>query len=212
MFVHYDDVQYDKHGWRNRNRIRTPQGEGWSWLTVPVRIAGQFGARIDAVEIDLRARWADKHWGTIQQHYRKAPHFARYARPLEAIYRREWRLLVDLDLALIDFLAEGLGVRQRRTVRSSQLPVPPGDDPTDRLLRLCHHFGADEYFSGAAARDYLDVERFARAGIRVEFQAYAHPAYPQVYPGFVSHLSALDLLLNVGPESGALLRSGSSAR
>ena len=216
VFVHYDDVQYDKHGWRNRNRIRVPiQGEGdegWAWLTVPVRIAGQFGAPIDQVEIDQRTRWADKHWGTLLQHYRKAAHWKAWAGRLEAIYRRSWRLLVDLDLALIELLAEGFGLGEKQTVRSSQLPVPPGDDPTDRLLRLCRHFGADQYFSGAAARDYLDVERFAREGIEVEFQAFAHPTYDQVYPGFVSHLSALDLLLNAGPASGELLRSGSPAR
>lgn len=200
LFVHYDDVQYDKHGWRNRNRIRSAAAEGWSWLTVPVLTGGRFGARIDAVEIDPRTRWATKHWRTLAQEYGKTPHWARVAAALEPIYQREWRLLVDLDLALIEALAGLLELPLPRTVRSSQLPeVPPGDDPTERLLALCRHFGADEYFSGAAARDYLDVERFTREGIRVEFQAYEHPTYAQTRPGFVSHLAALDLLCNAGP-------------
>lgn len=200
LFVHYDDVQYDKHGWRNRNRIRSASAEGWSWLTVPVLTGGKFGARIDAVEIDGRSGWAKKHWRTLAQEYGKAPYFKRLAPELEAIYQREWRLLVDLDLALIETLGAMLGLPPRRTVRSSQVPeVPPGDDPTERLLQLCRHFGADKYFSGAAARDYLDVERFRREGIEVEFQAYTHPTYAQPREGFVSHLSAVDMLFNAGP-------------
>lgn len=203
LFVHYDDVQYDKHGWRNRNRVRTAGGDGWSWLTVPVKLGGKFGARILDVEIDGKTRWADKHWRTLEQNYRRAPFFSRFAPELEPLYRREWTKLVELDLALTATIARAFGLGERRTVRSSELPAcPPSQDPTQRLLDLCRHFEATDYFSGAAARDYLDVGRFSAAGVRVEFQEFRHPTYPQVHPGpFVSHLSAVDALFNLGPDA-----------
>lgn len=210
LFVHYDDVQYDKHGWRNRNRIRTSAKEGWSWLTVPVMTTGRFGQPIHQVEIDNKTRWTEKHWRSIEQSYRKAPHFAEHAPALQALYQREWRLLAELDLALIEVLAKAFGLEGVRTVRSSQLPeVPPMEDPTERLLALCRHFGATDYYSGAAAKAYLDVARFEAIGVRVEFQDYVHPVHAQAgHAEFVSHLAAIDLLFNAGPRSRELLAGG----
>ena len=206
LFVHYDDVQYDKHGWRNRNRIRTPgEDPGCAWITVPIRSAGRFGAKINEVEIQGE-RWRRKHWRSLEQYYGKTAHFGRYAEPFRAIYQDEWLHLVELNLALVEVIAAALGL-ETRTVRSSEVAaVPPGEDPSQRLLDLCRHFGASEYLSGSAARDYLDLPRFEEAGVRVTFQDYQHPSYAQRFPGFVSHLSIVDLLFNVGPESRSILR------
>jgi hypothetical protein len=199
VFVHYDDVQYDKGGWRNRNRIRTP--EGWKWLSVPVRIGGKLGAPINAVEVDPRSRWQRQHWGTLLQHYRAAAHWEAAAADLEAFFSGSYERIVDVALASTRVLAERLGIHTE-TVRSSELPaVPPGSDPTARLVALCKHFGATEYYSGAAAAAYLDPRPFQEIGVRVEFQDYRHPSFQQVYEGFESHLSALDLVLNLGPAS-----------
>jgi hypothetical protein len=94
-------------------------------------------------------------------------------------------------------------------VRSSELGI--GGDRNTRLLTLCRHFGADTYLSGNAAQAYLDVAMFAAAGVRVEWQDFRHPEYPQQHGPFVSHLSALDLVLNVGKECAAVLAGGSRA-
>ena len=82
------------------------------------------------------------------------------------------------------------------------------DEPTQRLIDLCHAVGADVYLAGADGRNYMDVERFAQAGIEVIFQEYEHPSYGQLFGTFESHLSALDLVLNCGPRGLEILRQG----
>lgn len=204
VFVYYDDVQYDTHGWRNRNRIKAPAGP--HWLTVPVRHAGLGKPRILDVEIDQSSRWARKHGGTIRQYYGEAPFADRYLPDIEALLERPWARLVDLNLALAASLAESLDVHPT-IARSSELQVE--GERSERLLEICRRVGATRYASGSAARAYLDVELFRRNGVEVLWQDYQHPVYPQQHGAFVPYLSALDLLLNCGPESGRILREGS---
>ena len=193
MFVYYDDVQYDKHGWRNRNRIKTQNGP--LWLTVPVRHAGRGTLKILEVEIDMRTPWARKHVASIRQAYARAPFLQRYLPALEELLQRRWERLVDLDVACADLMAEWFGLR-RPVERSSALGI--GGDRSERLINICRRLGASRYLSGDAARSYLDLPLFERHGIGVQWQQYVHPVYPQLHGGFVSHLSALDLLLNCG--------------
>jgi hypothetical protein len=204
VFVYYDDVQFDKHGWRNRNRIKAPSGEP-HWLTVPVRHAGLGWPRILDVAIDQRSAWARKHLGTLRQFYAAAPYVERYLPALAETLERPWERLIDLDLALTGLVCEWLGIR-RPVHRSSVLPVE--GTRSERLLGLCRHFGAARYLSGSAARTYLDVELFAQHGISVEWQEYRHPVYPQQHGAFVPYLSVVDLLLNCGEGSAGILAGG----
>ena len=200
VFVYYDDVQYDKHGWRNRNRIKTQSGP--LWLTVPVKASADAHTgsppRIIDVEIDGRTPWARKHVESIRQAYARAPHLARYLPPLEELLQRKWDRLVDLDLACAGLMAQWLGL-ERRIERSSALGI--GGERSERLVEICRHFGASRYVSGDAAQTYLDLPLFERHGIQVEWQQYTHPTYPQLHGEFVPYLSALDLILNCGDEA-----------
>ncbi len=203
MFVYYDDVQYDKHGWRNRNRIKTQNGP--LWLTVPVRHSAVTSLRILDVEIDKRTPWARKHVSSIRQAYTRAPFLHTYLPPLEELLQRKWERLVDLDIACAGLIAEWFGLR-RTAERSSMLGI--NGDRSERLVNICRRFGASRYLSGNAARSYLDVPLFERYGIGVEWQEYAHPVYPQLHTGFISHLSALDLLLNCGEQASLIAFGG----
>lgn len=200
VFVYLDDAQYDKHGWRNRNRIKSQSGP--QWLSVPVRHRGLGFPRILDVEIDNQTTWARKHVSSIRQAYARAPHLADYLPALEEILGRRWERLVDLDLALSTRMAGWLGL-STRVERSSSLGL--ATERSERLLEICSRFGAGRYLSGNAAQDYLDVPLFERHGIAVEWQDFAHPVYPQLHGAFVPYLSALDLLLNCGPRSGDVL-------
>jgi hypothetical protein len=200
VFVYYDDVQYDKHGWRNRNRIKTQNGP--LWLTVPVRHRGEGSPRILDVEIDRRTSWARKHIASVRQAYARAPFLSRYLPELEALLQREWTHLVDLDIACVDLMASWLGIR-RRVERSSCLGID--GERSERLVNVCRRFGATKYVSGDAAQAYLDVPLFERHGIAVEWQRFVHPVYPQMHGAFVPNLSALDLLLNCGDEAPGVL-------
>lgn len=204
-FIFYDDVQYDKNGWRNRNRIKSANGEP-HWLTVPVRVHSLHQRLIDT-EIDNRRSWARKHVGTMRQFYARAPYLNRYLPELEhVLLGSNWQRLCDLDLAVIKLMCEWLGL-QRTTMRSSELSI--GGDRSERLVNFCLHVGANHYLSGNAAQEYLDVELFASHGIDVEWQNYKHPAYPQQHGDFVPFLSTLDLLFNCGDESAKIISEGS---
>ena len=180
VFVYYDDVQYDTHGWRNRNRIKTQHGP--LWLTVPVRHRGLSKPRILDVAIDARTNWAKKHVASIRQAYAAAPFAKQYVPALEEVLLRPWERLVDLDLAVARLLAEWLGVR-RRIETASTLGIEGGQ--TERLVNICRHFGATNYLSGSAARSYLDVEQFEAHGIAVDWQQFSHPMYRQLHGEFV---------------------------
>lgn len=204
VFVVYDDVAYDKQGWRNRNRIKTANGV--LWLTVPVHADFSETPRILNVRIDNRRDWRKKHMRTIEQSYAKAPCAAAYLPPLRAVYDEPWERLVDLDVRFVRILAEALGIRSE-VVRSSELGIE-GDDRIDRLIRICRALDGAVFYEGASGRDYIDEERFLEAGVQVEYQSYAHPTYRQLHGEFVPYLSVVDLLLNHGPESLDILRSG----
>ncbi len=206
-FVYLDDVQFDKHGWRNRNRVKGPAGP--RWLTVPVRIAGLNQPRIADVEIDAtQRRWATKHLQALRSNYAPCPFFDWLYLELEGTLQQPWTHIAELDIALASLLCRKLGI-ERRTHRSSQLGA--GDGRCERLVEICQRLNCTHYYSGAAASDYLDHAAFAQAGITVEFQDYAHPAYPQRYGAFVSHLSVVDLMFNCGPRSLAILTHAAPA-
>lgn len=200
VFVYYDDVQFDKHGWRNRNRIKSPNGP--HWLTVPVLHKGKFGQSNLEVEIDNRQDWARKHIATIRQFYAKSPYLKLYLPELEDVLLSRWNNLVELDLAVVDLMCIWLKIK-RKIVRSSELGVT--GTQSKRLLRFCQHFGATNYLSGDSAINYLDVDLFASSGIRIEWQKFSHPVYPQLHGEFVPYLSALDMILNMGEKGCEIL-------
>jgi hypothetical protein len=206
VFVYYDDVQFDKHGWRNRNRIKTPAGP--HWLTVPVRHHGLGQPGILDVQIESTQPWARTHVRTLQQYYARAPFVDTYLPELSELLQRPWTRLVDLDLAVVGLMARWLHVAPV-IHRSSELGV--GGEKSDRLLKLCAHFGATRYLTGDAARSYLEVEQFAARGVEVVWQEYPHPVYPQLHGDFIPYLSAIDLILNCGSQSAAVLRGEHSS-
>ena len=207
VFVYYDDVQYNTHGWRNRNRIKTKQGP--LWLTVPVRHSGLSKPRILDVQIDTTTNWAKKHVASIRQAYAAAPFLKQYAPALEELLLRPWTRLVDLDIAVAGLTAAWLGLQQP-VLRSSELGIEGGQ--SQRLVNICHHFGATTYLSGNAASDYLDVPLFEQNGVTVQWQDFAHPVYPQLHGEFVPFLSAIDLILNCGEASRGVLEGVSPAK
>lgn len=196
VFVYYDDVQYDKHGWRNRNRIKSPTGP--IWLTVPVLSTGRHGQKINEVEIDNRLPWARKHVTAILQNYAKAPHVKLYLPQLEELLMRRWESLAELDVATVKLICDWIGI-DRQIERTSCIGIR--GEQSRRLLDICLNFEADIYLSGDSAQNYLDTELFTQEGVQIEWQSYRHPAYPQLHGEFTPSLSVLDLVMNVGEES-----------
>lgn len=199
VFVFYDDVQYDKHGWRNRNRVKTPQGT--QWITIPVKAKSNVTEKvlIRDVEIDARQPWAKKHAATLHQNYAKAPFFDRYWPTVEGFYANAPASLCDLDIETTRAIAGLLGINGTRFVRSSELAVT--GERTERLVSILRAVGADHYISGPSASDYIDEACFRGAGIGLEYIVYDYPEYEQLHPPYDPAVTILDLLFMKGPEA-----------
>jgi hypothetical protein len=198
LFVFYDCVQYDKGGWRNRNRIKTPNGV--HWLTIPVHSAGSHhGLKIQDVRISSDSHWRRKHKATITYHYRKAPYWDRYADLIDSIYETDFEYLADFTCATTIQIARALGIESTRFVRSSELKA--SGSKTARLLDILQKVGAARYFSGPSARAYLETDLLEAAGVSCEFMNYDYPDYPQFHGPFAGAVTVLDLLFHVGPHA-----------
>ena len=195
IFCYLDSVQYKKNDWQNRNRIKTSQG--WQWLTVPVRF--KYPEKISEVKINPTVKWRQKHLQALITNYRRAPFFDQYIGIYERIYSQDWEFVSELNIGFIERLKEALGLGAKPAIRSSQLEL--SEDPTDRLIDICRAVNADIYLSGQDGIKYMDLERFTSNGIQVIVQDYKHPVYQQMFKGFESHMSVVDLLFNCGPES-----------
>ena len=200
VFVFLDEVQYDKHGWRNRNRIKTKDGS--SWITIPVLTKGNVEKHIpiNEIKINWQADWSRKHLMTLQQTYGKAPYFSLYRDCLEEYYSRHDELLVDFTIDFTVALARSLGITDTRFVRSSEIDSSPGK--VERILMILQSIGADHYISGPSARSYIDTRAFDEAGITIEYMEYDYPQYPQLSPPHGPKLSVLDLMFMTGADAG----------
>lgn len=201
-FILYDDMQYTRRDWRNRNLIKTPQGS--RWLTVPVSVKGKYHQKIRDTEID-GAGWAEAHWKSLLQNYRRAPHFAEIAAWLEPVYRTEnYSHLSQLNRRLIEAVCSYLSIK---TTITNSWDYTMLDGKSERLANLCRQAGGSEYISGPAAKDYIEEKVFAEMGIKLTWFDYAgYPEYPQLWSEFSHGVSILDLLFNCGKDSPRYMR------
>jgi hypothetical protein len=183
------------------NKIRN--AESWQWLTVPVKY--DFGQLLSEVGVDNTKDWRSNHLKSLELNYSRAPFFREYFRFFSDIYGREWDLLAGINIYLINYLKDALGIKAR-IVTSSELKA--GSSATQRLVDICRLLGGDVYLSGAGGAEYLDEKLFAENGIKLEYQVYKHPVYRQVHEGFVPNMSVVDLMFSHGPESLAIIRKG----
>ena len=196
-FILYDDMQYTRRDWRNRNQIKTPQG--LSWLTIPVQVKGKYHQTIRETEIDGTAR-AALHWKALCQKYRRAAHFDEISSWLEPLYLGKVpHGLSELNRTFIQAICRHLGIATRIT---ASWDYSLEDGKTERLASLCTQAGGTRYVSGPSARDYIDENVFAERGLELAWFDYAgYPEYPQLWGDFAHNVSVLDLLFNCGKQA-----------
>jgi hypothetical protein len=202
-FVLYDDAQFTKRDWRNRNQIKT--ADGLQWLTIPVAVKGRFTQAVKDATICER-RWNERHWQSIRRSYARAPFFCRYEAALEDLFLGA---TVDRLSAVNHRLLSGfchlLGIT---TPLRWSMEFQLEGDSTGRLVAICQQLGARTYLSGPAARAYVDERQFADAGISVTYADYSrYPEYAQLYPPFEHGVSIVDLLLHTGPDARRFMSS-----
>lgn len=201
-FILYDDMQYTRRDWRNRNQIKTPQGV--QWITVPVKVRGKYYQSIRETEID-GIDWAEAHWKSIVQNYRKAQHFDEIAAIFEPLYcQRRYQQLSNLNRSLIEAVCNYLGIN---TKISNSWDYQLIEGKTERLADLCSQAGCAEYISGPAARDYINEDIFIDQGIKLSWFEYSgYQEYPQLWGEFTHGVTILDLLFNCGKDSPRYMR------
>lgn len=202
-FVLYDDMQYTRRDWRNRNKVKTPQG--LKWLTIPVDAKGKFIQKINETRTSDDS-WANQHWQNIKQFYSKSRYFIDYKDQFETLYLgQNEKLLSQVNFKFIVAINEILGIKTKMSWSSEYDLV---DGQTEKLLGICQQACADVYLSGPAAKNYFDEGLAEQMGMQVEWMDYSgYPEYSQLHPPFEHGVSILDLIFNEGPNSQKYMKS-----
>lgn len=199
VFVFYENVQYTRHDWRNRNRIKTSQG--LKWLTVPIKKVNQ-KAKIFEVEISNNEDWQRKHYNLIRENYSKAPYFKDYHFIIEEIYfKKKWDKLSDLNIYSTKLLADVLGIKTQ-FINSIELEIhEEKTGKTDKIIQICKKLDATCLLDGPAAKNFILENKFKEASIKLEYIKYEYPEYKQLYGEFDHYVTVLDVIFNCGKDS-----------
>lgn len=203
-FILYDDMQYTRRDWRNRNKIKTH--DGLKWLTIPVVTKGKYYQKINETEVS-DSKWSQEHWHAIKLNYSKASYFKQYEERIHAVYQacESERYLSRINYRFLKEICDILGIRTKITWSSDYTLV---EGKTERLVGLVQAAGGGYYLSGPAAKDYIVDECFEQAGIQLEYMNYdGYPEYGQLFGGYEPAVTILDLIFNVGPYAPEYMKS-----
>lgn len=203
IFVVYDDMQYTKRDWRNRNLIKTEQG--LKWLSIPVEVKGKYFQKIKDTKV-ATSDWNNQHWDIIKLNYKKAKCFNQTADWLESLYKTcNFQYLTDINMHFINGINNYLNIDVNIRY-SSEFNL--ADEKTQRLVDICKQTGITDYYSGPAAKAYMDEGKFLSENINVHFWDYSgYPEYTQLNCGFEHGVSVIDLIMNEGLDSFKFLKN-----
>ena len=209
-FLIFDEVQFTRRDWRNRNKVIVAGKP--HWLSIPVQSKGKYEAPIDTMEVS-DGIWAEKHWHTIALNYHRAPYFKTIEACLAPGYQQSSKLtlLTEINELFLRTIAGILGITTP-ILRANIVPRT-ATDPTERLLEICQARGATTYISGPAAKAYLNPVMFKEAGVDLCFANYSgYPVYDQGGAEFEHGVSMIDTLMRCGPGARDHLKSLRDAR
>jgi len=199
LFIIHDDLQYTKGDWRNRNKIKTPNG--LKWITVPVKYQHS-KQLIEETKIDYSTPWANRMLNRIQDSYHHTPHFEPYFSELNNLLLEPAASISDLNMRLINWVCTHLEIDTPITFSRQ---YHPQGIKTERLIGILQQVNATIYLSGPAAKTYLEPDLFEQADICLEYKVYDYPEYEQLYPPYEQAVSVLDLLFMLGKNAKAYL-------
>ena len=202
LFVIYDDVQYTRKDWRNRNKIKT--NKGTQWLTVPVHYSLSNPALIMHAEISYDEAWQRKHVGNILQWYKSAPYFNHYSDELFNQINGHNLTISELNISLIRWVMKILKI-STPIIHSSE--ITSTGDRNERIIDILKQLNCSTYLLGPAAKDYVNEDAYRKENIELHYKTYDYLSYPQLQGDFNGAVSIIDLLFNCGPESRVLMKS-----
>lgn len=204
-FILYDDMQYTRRDWRNRNKIKTPNGP--QWLTIPVEVKGKYYQKINETKIS-DANWHKKHLLSLKQNYSKSNCFKEIFPFVEKIYLESVKLkfLSEVNAKFINEICQFLKINTKITFSSEYEII--GSNPTENLINVCKQSKAKEYFTGPAAKAYIDESCFFKENIDLIYFDYTnYREYKQLFQGFSHNVTILDMLFNLGENTVSYLKT-----
>lgn len=202
-FIIYDDMQFTRRDWRNRNKIKTK--DGLLWLTIPVEVKGKYHQKINETVVS-NPNWGIDHWKTILYNYHKTPYFNLYKDIFENAYlNNKKKYLSEINLLFIQLICGILGIK---TIIGFSSDFELKEERTERLVDICKKTGATDYYSGPAAKAYMNESLFANESIKVHYFDYSgYTEYPQLFGKFAHDVSIIDLLFNEGEDAKKYMKS-----
>ncbi len=192
QFVIYDDVQYTKQSWFNRNRFLL-NGKP-RYFTVPVKSDSDY---LNVSEREVSERFEDEReviLAQFKQAYGKAPYFSKVVPVINDILNNENRNLYQFIRYSFDRVCEYLEI-DTPVVESSQLNRSEGLSGKERLIKICNKLNCSEYINLPGGKSLYDKDEFSGRGIRLLFLEPNLAEYQQFSNEFVSRLSIADVMM-----------------
>ncbi|WP_412560329.1 WbqC family protein [Winogradskyella sp. MIT101101] len=200
VFVIYDEVQYTKNDWRNRNLIKTKNG--LQWLTIPVSHKST-SQKIHETKV-INNNWSRKHFNSLQANYGKSPYFNQYKDEIKEIYDGSDIYLSEINRKFIVLINKFLDITTD-IIDSRTLELK--GDRQEKLIEACQKLNASTYISGPAAKEYIDETLFKENNLDILWMDYSgYKPYHQINGDFEHQVSVLDLLFNEGPNARNYLK------
>ncbi len=203
VFVVYDDMQYTKRDWRNRNQIKTKNG--LKWLSIPVEVSGKYSQKINETKIADKT-WNKSHLDLLKQSYKSANCYLEVFKFIEEMYMTcNFEYLTEINMHFITKINQFLGITSEIKYSSEFILH---EEKTQRLVNICSQLNGTDYFSGPAAKDYMEENKFSEKNINVHYFDYSNYAeYDQLYGEFIQGVSILDLIFNTGAKAPLFMKT-----
>ncbi|MEQ1743124.1 MAG: WbqC family protein [Candidatus Nitrotoga sp.] len=198
-FVLFDDAQYMRHGWVNRNRILKPGG-GWQYILVPLK-KHDMTESIKNVQAHPEKKWEELIIGQLAHYKKKARYFDETNEMVrEILFSNNEQSISAINFATIKKLCAYLDIKKEIVVSSEQnLDYSEVCDAGEWALRIAEQMGAAEYINPAAGVDLFNREKFSSSNIKLSFFRSREIVYSQ-QGIFEPSLSIIDVLMFNGIE------------
>lgn len=190
-YVIYDDVNFIKGGWINRNRILV-QGKA-QYINIQMVGASPF-KKINEIEVNASSAWREKLMKTIDQAYCKAPHYQEVLPLIKEIIFCDKNNLAEFVANSIRCVCNYLGITTHLFI-SSEFEQDRTLHGQSRVLNICEHLNATEYYNAIGGQELYSKQTFLQHGIELHFLKTNEIVYPQFKNDFISSLSILDVMM-----------------
>ncbi|SRR5258706_6686910 len=197
-WIVFDDAQYIRHGWINRNRILHPT-DGWSYIIVPVKYSRN--THIRDVTIIEDGKWRKRILGQLQNYKKKAPYYHKVIGLIEECFDFDCDSISKLNIFALERVCSYLGINFDYSFFSEmRLELGTIEGPGDWALRISQALEAEEYVNPPRGEGLFDKEKFATNRIKLTIRDLPPLAYECPRYEFVPNLSIIDVLMWNSPE------------